>query len=39
MLQKSTSMKALAMCAVIVLGFFVGVDQEKNDGQLDFTGA
>ena len=38
MLQQSTSMKALGMCAVIVLGFFVGVDQEKSDGSLEFVG-
>ena len=28
MLGQSTSMKALAMCGVVVAGFFMGVDQE-----------
>ena len=38
MLQQTTSLRAIAMCGVIVAGFFLGVDSEKSEADLDFTG-
>jgi GDP-fucose transporter C1 len=38
MLQQTTSLRAIAMCGVIVAGFFLGVDSEKSEADLSFTG-
>ena len=38
MLGQSTSLKAMGMCAIIVCGFFVGVDQEGDSGDLSYIG-
>lgn len=38
LLGKTTSGQALCTCAVIILGFFVGVDQEKSGGELSMAG-
>jgi len=37
-LGQSTSLKALLTCGVIVFGFFLGVDQEKDSGGLSMLG-
>ena len=38
LLGKTTSGQALCTCAIIILGFFVGVDQEKSGGELSMAG-
>ncbi|EGD81696.1 GDP-fucose transporter 1 [Salpingoeca rosetta] len=38
MLHQSTSVRALGMCAIIVMGFFLGVDQEGDEGELSMIG-
>lgn len=38
MLHQSTSLRAIAMCAVVVTGFFVGVDQEGDAADLSKIG-
>jgi len=37
-LGQSTSLKALLTCGVIICGFFLGVDQEDNSGDLSMLG-
>eukprot|EP00053_Salpingoeca_punica_P007628 m.69462 g.69462 ORF g.69462 m.69462 type:complete len:325 (+) comp14250_c0_seq1:59-1033(+) len=37
-LNTTTSIRALAMCAIIVMGFFLGVDQEGAGGSLSYIG-
>lgn len=37
-LKQTTSWKAMGCCAIIILGFFMGVDQEKVAGSLSVTG-
>lgn len=37
-LGETTSMNALFFCAMIILGFFLGVDQEKSGGELSILG-
>jgi len=37
-LGQSTSLKALLTCGVIICGFFLGIDQEDNSGDLSMLG-